>query len=357
MRFVRRSRRSALQGLAVLAFATCSIANAATAAEYEVRAFDGGPAWFVYDEPVDVALHVLNPEDPKCHELGEIVLLFENRDQLRDDALIETAALTGMNHYAELCRSLGTNPSNQRKVAGIIVGNGVPDAQGRVMGDARILDAVVSSFTGAYQLRVRRNTVAAAGGADDTAAAITADRDARLAAVRAEREAADRVRADERAAKLAEIRATYDAALAERLANAQAPGLIGRLTGGDRAALTGVWSASQADCANERVILFERDGTGTVEWWRMSNKDVGLLPWRTGRWELREGTVIMSFNQRVEYDSFRQDFQSGSINETVQFELKDVDGSKLRLAATSGGFSPEALFLGGAEKLFVRCGE
>ncbi|RCK45961.1 hypothetical protein TH25_17100 [Thalassospira profundimaris] len=351
---MRFACRSALRGLAVLSFAACSIANAATAVEYEVRAFDGGPAWFVYDEPVDVALHVLNPGDPKCHELGEIVLLFENRDQLRDDALIETAALTGMNHYAELCRSLGANPSNQRKVAGIIVGNGAPDAQGRVMGDARVLDAMVSSFTGAYQLRIRRNTVAA-GGADDAAAAIIADRDARLAAAKAEREAADRARANERAAEIAEIRATYNAALAESVAQAQPAGLIGRVTGGDRAALTGVWSASQSDCANESVILFERDGAGTVEWWRASNQDVGLLPWRTGRWELRDGTVIMSFNHRVEYDRFRQDLQSGVINETVQFDLKDVDGSELRLAATSGGFSPEALFLGGAEKLFVRC--
>ena len=145
--------------------------------------------------------------------------------------------------------------------------------------------------------------------------------------------------------------------MAESVAKAQPAGLIGRVTGGDRAALTGVWSASQSDCANERVILFERDGNGTVEWWRASHEDIGLLPWRTGRWELRDGTVIMSFNHRVEYDRFRQDLQSGAINETVQFDLKDVDGSELRLAATSGGFSPEALFLGGAEKLFVRCGE
>lgn len=131
--------------------------------------------------------------------------------------------------------------------------------------------------------------------------------------------------------------------------------MIGRVTGGDRAALTGVWSASQANCAKERVILFERDGASTVEWWRASNEDIGLLLWRSGQWELRDGTVIMNFDNRVEYDSFRRDFRSGAINETVQFELEDVDGSELRLSATSGGFSPEALFLGGAEKLFVRC--
>jgi len=356
MRFTRRSRCSALLGLAALSFAAWGAANTATAAEYSVRSFDGGPAWYVYDEPVDVALHVLKPDNPKCHELGEIILLFENRDQLRNDALIETAALTGMNHYAELCRSLGANPSNQRKVAGIVVGNGMPDAQGRVMGDARVLDAMVSSLTGDYQLRVRRNAVTAGHDADSTAA-IAADRDQRLAAGQAEREASDRARQEARAAEIAEIRATYDAALAESVAHAQPPGLFGRVTGGDRAALTGVWSASQADCANERVILFERDGSGTVEWWRAANKDIGLLPWRTGQWELRDGTVIMSFNRRVEFSRATQRIRSGAISETVQFELEDVDGSELRLSATSGGFSPEALFLGGAEKLFVRCGE
>ena len=343
---------SAVLALAMLSFA----ASEATAADYEVRTFDGGPAWFVYDEPVDVALHVLKPDNPKCHELGEIVLLFESRDQLRDESLIETAALSGMNHYAELCRSLGANPSNQRKVAGIVVGNGMPDAQGRVMGDARVLDAMVSALAGEYQLRVRRNA-AATGDGDDATAAIIEDRDQRLAAGQAEREASDRAREETRTAEIAEIRATYDAALAESAAHAQPPGLFGRVTSGDRAALTGVWSASQADCANERVILFERDGRGTVEWWRAANKDIGLLPWRTGQWEMRDGTVIMSFNHRVEFSRATRRIRSGAINETVQFELEGVDGSELRLAATGGGFSPESLFLGGAEKLFLRCGE
>ena len=236
---MRFAGRSALQGLAALSFAACGIANAATAGEYEVRVFDGGPAWFVYDEPVDVAIHVLKPDNPKCYELGEIILLFENRDQLRSDALIETAALTGVNHNVELCRSLGANPSNQRKVAGIVVGNGMPDAQGRVMGDSRVLDAIVSSFTGEYQLRVRRNA-AATGDGDDATAAIIEDQDQRLAAGQAEREAANQARQEERASEIAEIRATYDAALAESVAHAQPPGLFGRVTGGDRAALTGV---------------------------------------------------------------------------------------------------------------------
>lgn len=65
----------------------------------------------------------------------------------------------------------------------------------------------------------------------------------------------------------------------------------------------------------------------------------------------------MSFNQRVEFSRVTRSIRSGAINETVQFDLKGVNESKLRLAATGGGFSPEALFLGGAEKLFVQCPE
>lgn len=336
MRLHRQSRHACRITLGAASILAAGLFAPALAADHEVRTFQGGPGWFVYDEPVDVALRILHPAEPKCHEVTEMILLFETPDQLRDEALIEKAALTGMNHYAELCRSLGVNPANQLKVSGIVVGAGEPNAQGFVMGDARILDGIVSSSTGKYQLRVSRNAVA-----DGTAAAT--------------RNTAHKP-ADDQAAQIAEIRTNYDAALKESEAKAGDPGLLGRLTGGKRAALTGVWSASQAECATERVILFENSGTGTVEWWRASDDKIGLLPWRTGQWELRDGTVIMSFDHRVEYDDFLGRLRDGAIDETVQFELKSVSGSELRLAATGGAISSEALFLGGAEKLFVRCG-
>lgn len=332
-----RARRLALSAAGILAV---GLVRPALAADYEVRNFEGGPGWFVYDELVDVALRILHPAEPNCNEVSEIILLFETRDQLLDDALIEKAALSGMSHYAEICRSLGANPSNQIKVSGIIVGAGEPVGQGRIMGDARVLDAMVNSLTGEYQLYVRRNTVSDDGAPGKT---VTPTDEGQKSA-------------DKQAAQIAEIRTTYDAALKESEAKAGHLGLLGRLTGGKRAALTGVWSASQAECAKERVILFENSGTGTVEWWRASDEKVGLLPWRTGRWEMRDGTVIMTFDHRVEYDGFTQRLRSGAIDETAQFELKSVNGSELRLAATTGGFSPEALFLGGAEKLFVKCG-
>lgn len=193
------------------------------------------------------------------------------------------------------------------------------------MGDARVLDAMVASFTGNYQVRVRRNAVAAEG-RDDPAAAIIAERDRKLATQQAEREPTNQAREKERAADIAEIRATYDAALRESEANVRAPGLLGRLTGGNRAALTGIWSGSEAECASERLILFEHDGTGTVEWWRASDANIGLLPWRSGRWELRNDTVIMSLDHRVEYDDFLGRLRAGAIDETVQFELEERQG-------------------------------
>lgn len=335
MRSHRQSRRACRLALGLTSILAAGLVGPALAADYEVRTFDGGPGWLIYDEPVDVALRILHPAEPKCHEVTEMILLFETPDQLRDDVLIEEAALTGMNHYAALCRSLGVNPANQIKVSGIVVGPSEANAQGFVMGDARVLDAMVGSSAGKHQLRVSLNAVA-----DGTAKTTpnTAQKPT-----------------DNQAVRIAKIRMTYDAALKESEAKAGDPGLLGRLTGGKRAALTGVWSASQAECAKERVILFENSGTGTVEWWRASNEKVGLLPWRTGRWELRDGTVIMSFDHRVEYDDFLGRLRDGAIDETVQFELKSINGSELRLAATGGGISSEALFLGGARKLFIRC--
>ena len=62
---MRFNRGSALLGLAAFSIAASNVVGTAMAAYYEVRQFGGGPAWFVYDEPVDVALHVLKPGDPR----------------------------------------------------------------------------------------------------------------------------------------------------------------------------------------------------------------------------------------------------------------------------------------------------
>lgn len=294
----------------------------------------------MFDDDIDIALQVLKPDNPQCHELGEIVLLFETPDQLGDADLIETAALAGMERYDELCRAFGGTPSNQRRVSGMIIGTGQADTRGRVMGDLKVLDGMVTSLTGSPDFRIRRIATISEGNAAGQSTAAVNDA-----------EPAD----SNRVAEIAEIRSTYGAALAESMAEAEPVGTLARVTGGARASLTGAWSSSVPECAVERLILFERNRTGTAQWWRASSDDVGLLPWRSGAWELRDGTLIMTFDRRIEYDDFLSRLRQGPIDETVQFDLKSITPSELRLAATGGGFSPEALFLGGAERLFVRC--
>ena len=334
---------SVRKSLAALAIAVCPAAGIVSAqtTDYELHRFDDGPGWLVFDEDVDIALQVLNPDDPRCHEIGEIILLFERPNQLGDADLIEAAALDGMERYSELCRAFGGTPSNQRRVSGIIIGEGEADARGRIMGEAKVLDAMVTSLTGSPEFRIRRISTVSDEYANDRVSVPVGDQE----------------QASGRDQEIAEIRATFGTALTESMAAAEPVGPLARMTGGVRASLTGAWSGSAVECASERLILFERNGDGVVQWWRASNDDVGLLPWRSGAWELRGGTLIMTFDRRVEYDDFLGLLRDSPIDETVQFDLKNVDNSELRLAATGGGFSPEALFLGGAEKLFLRCRE
>ena len=305
-----------------------------------IREFNAGPGWFIYNDTIDVALHVLNPSKPKCHEVGEVILLFDTRDQLRDEALIRQAALTGMNHYAELCRTLGAKSSRQRTVVGILTGEARPDQRGRVIGNGRLLEAMISSLTGSYEVRIRHNAVA-----DTKPNARTV--------LSAETKMAP---ASGNTIARGEHRKIYDAMLEASMARAPASGVIGGLTGGIRAKLKGVWSGGPQACARERVILFETNGVGVVEWWRAPNEKIGLLPWRTGSWELRDNTLTANFDHRVKYDQLRRKLRERAIDETVQFTLKNVSGSGLRLATFGSGFSPGRLFLGGVEKLFVRCG-
>ena len=313
-----------------------SFALAQDVKQYQVRSFSAGPAWFVFDEDVDVGVHVLNPDDPKCHELGEIVLLFESRDQLKNEAQIRASALKGVENYAALCRSLGNEPSKQRNVVGLIAGEATPDTQGRVIGEARVLEGVVSSLTGQYELRIRHNA-AADGGSDNG------------------KRVAQATSAASGSIKIGPHREKFDAMLADSTALAPSPGAVSRLTNARNENLAGVWSGGTNDCVKERVIFLERDGRGSVEWWRAPNVQIGLVPWRTGSWELRDQTLIASFDYRVEYDRLRKKLRAGPIDETVQFELKEARETELRLAAIGGGFSPGRLFLGGAEKVFVGC--
>lgn len=125
--------------------------------------------------------------------------------------------------------------------------------------------------------------------------------------------------------------------------------------GADENDIIGTWAATKAACATERIVISREGAQRTIAWWRTTDDALGPLPWRSGAWTLNDQTLTMTFDHRVEYDRFLDRRREGPINETAQFDVVNADGESLRLAATTGGFSPEAMFLGGEEKLLVRC--
>jgi len=322
---------------------------------YETREFAGGARWFVFAGEVPSAIYVPPNTAPQCHELGEILMAFTDRDQLLDERLIENAAAAGMEAYRGLCQSLGGRASSARRVIGYLPSEAEPDDQGRIATGHQVLNGNVTSMgaaAGTYRFMPRRNRMADA--------ARNSEREAQAAALRAEREreAAQRTEERQRAqeeheAEIAALRENMDKHLAESLGLAGPAGLFDRLAGGDAASLTGTWSASQADCAKEKVIFFDQDGRGVVEWWR-SHDRYGFLPWLSGHWELRQDTLVLGFQRKVEWSFLAGEVEDKAINETMQLVLADVDGDDLRLA-TPGERAPGLVLLGAPEKLFVRC--
>lgn len=329
-------------------------------AGYQVHSFSAGPAWFVYEGEIDAALYVPKPDAPKCHEIGEIILLFEHRDQLLDETLINDAALAAMNHYTALCASLGARGSNQRNVIGVVAYGPPPSEQGRYAVADQLLSAYVTSLgrtDGGYNVVVRRNHVLR----DQQG---TADREE---LIKQRKEQQDQLwnggsergadpKADSSGSDFEDTRMEYQTHLASSTESAQPVGLVGELLGGRDTQLTGVWSGSQAECGQEKLILFQNGDRAAAEWWRLASERIGLLPLRSGTWELRDGTLIMSFHEKVEQSFTSGDIERRPINETFQFDLIELQAEEMRLAST-GGFTSGMFLLGGDEKLFVRCGQ
>ncbi|WP_422368624.1 hypothetical protein [Pelagibius sp.] len=143
-------------------------------------------AWFVYEREIDAALYVPKPEAPKCHEIAETIRLFENREQLPDEALLNNAALAGINHYTTLCALLGARGSNQRKVIGLVTNEGEPDERGRVLGDPRVFKATVTTpgaTADQYKAVVRRNVAAQSRQPAAQASTHKAERDQQMAQI------------------------------------------------------------------------------------------------------------------------------------------------------------------------------
>ncbi len=332
--------------LCALLIALTSISFSAFAADYEVRKFNQGQ-WCIYEGDVKTALLVSGTSEPQCYQIADILILLDNRAQALDTALLQNAARQGLAHYTAYCTAKNQQASKARSVVAFVADGITPDSFGRVAGNDALVSGKITTLGEPSDgiLEIRTNKIAAAqnnnGGQSNAIADI------------------QRKSAEDRKLKMAKDQASIDAIRArfaphfkQSKASAKSAGFFAALTGGDRAKLTGAWSGSAAQCSQDVLLLIDNDGKGRVEWWR-EFKSYGLLPWRSGSWELNSGTVTMMFNHRAEF-TFVNGFEDTAMNETVQLELKNISSNELRLAAP-GPNSPALKLLGADEKLFKRC--
>lgn len=165
--------------------------------------------------------------------------------------------------------------------------------------------------------------------------------------------AQDRTTKDRAAAGVAELRAKLDRRLAA-VQSLAGPALTFKTKAKHKGdSLIGVWSGSQEDCRKEKVIFFDFQARKSVEWWR-SVDAVGLMPWRSGEWEVREDRVLLKFQRKAEWLPETGSFEEEPFEMDLQLVLAAIAEEQLTLATPEEDDS-DFLLLGAPEKRFVRC--
>ncbi len=332
--------------LCTLLIALTPLSFSAFAADYEVRKFNQGQ-WFIYGGDVKTALLVSGTSEPQCYQVTDILLLLDDRAQALDAALLQNAARQGLAHYTAYCTAKNQQASKAQSVVAFVASGITPDSFGRVTGNDALISGRITTLGEPADgiLEIRANKVAAAQNNNGGQSTAIADIQRQSAEDRKLKMAKDHANIDA-------IRARFTPQFEQSKTFAKSAGFFAALTGGDRAKLTGAWSGSTAQCSQDVLLLIDNDGKGKAQWWR-EFKSYGLLPWRSGSWELKSGTVTMIFNHRTEF-TFVNGFEDTVMNETVQLDLKNISSDELRLAAP-GPNSPALKLLGADEKLFKRC--
>ena len=165
--------------------------------------------------------------------------------------------------------------------------------------------------------------------------------------------AQERTASEEGADDLAELRAKLDRRLAAIQSLAGPALTFGSASERQSDKLIGVWSASQEACREEKVIFFDFHARKSVEWWR-SAEAVGLMPWRSGQWDLQEDRVLLKFQRKAEWLPETGTFEEEAFDRTMQLEIADATAEQLTLA-TPKEDETDFLLLGAPAKSFVRC--
>ena len=165
--------------------------------------------------------------------------------------------------------------------------------------------------------------------------------------------AQDQTTKDGSAVGVAELRAKLDRRLAA-IQSLAGPALTFKTEAMRKSnSLIGVWSASQEACREEKVVFFDFQARKAVEWWR-SVEAVGLVPWRSGEWEVREDRVLLKFQRRAEWQPETGSLVEEAFEMNLQLVLAATAEEQLTLA-TPEEDETDFLLLGAPEKRFVRC--
>lgn len=321
----------------------------ASAANYETRMVGQGQ-WLIYEGEPQTALLATTTGEPQCYQFADVLILLKNRDQASDQALLQSAARRGFTNYHAFCAEKGQQASNTRNVVVFLEGEAQPDNLGRITSASALASGVIRTTGDPSEavLQLQNNKVAAAASQSEAAQQASdarTDLERQQAGAQATREA-------EAQAEVDAVRAKYATQFASSRSMAKPSSMMDSFIGRKQAKLTGAWSASQAQCDQDILMMIDNGGAGRVEWWR-DTKSYGMLPWRTGSWSLAEDIVTFTFDHRVEF-TFISGFKDEPVNETVQLNLVSISFDNLRLASP-GPNSPALSILGADEKLFVRC--
>jgi hypothetical protein len=168
-------------------------------------------------------------------------------------------------------------------------------------------------------------------------------------------------RAEQRKAKIASIKETYEPILKSQMSAAAPPGLFGGLFGGLDTQVIGAWSGSEAECSRYRLLFFEdAEENPTVAWWTqpLSLREGGLIPSLIGEWTIDGDALVMSFHEATIMQPFTdQGVSTKKTDINIELDIAHGDDGKLHLGKRNGDFKLAAaeLLEGAREKSFIRC--
>ena len=325
-----------------LVFAIASFPYPVFAAEYEIQRLNQGQL-FIYDDEVKTALLVNSMSEPQCYQIGDIIILLSDSSQASDLELLQKTARAGFANYLAYCADKSQQGSKVRNVVALVVDGSIPNdfniaTHSNILMFGRITTTGLPS-DGVLEI-LSNKTI------------ITKNKNSAGAKIQNKFNEEHKLKLANKKMEVDTIRARFALKYEQSRISSKPTSFLGGIFSSDSTKLSGAWSTSKSQCDHDVLILKDNDGFNIIEWWR-DTRNYGLLPWRSGSWNLKNDFLTMTFNHRVEF-TFMNGFEDTLMDETVQLVLKSISSDELHLASSEPN-SKAVKLLNADEKLFIRC--